>query len=57
MNIAVDKYPQTNTVKILIHELVNKFAINKDNIKTQYYIKISKISINFSIDIQSSSVL
>ena len=26
-------------------------CINKDNIKTQYYIKIIKISISFSIDI------
>ena len=30
---------------------------NKDNIKTQCYVKIIKIIISFSIDIQSSSVL
>ena len=29
MNIAVDKYPQTNTVKVVIHELMNEFAIVK----------------------------
>ena len=36
-------------------EKLNK--LNKDNMKTQCYIKIIKISKSFSIDIQSSSLL
>ena len=38
-------------------EKKKKFFLFKDNIKIQCYIKIIKINISFSIDIQSSSVL
>ena len=38
-------------------DIINSSLLNKDIIRTQCYIKIIKISISFSIDIQSSSVL
>ena len=43
--------------KLFIGMLEKLNKLNKDNMKTQCYIKIIKISISFSIDIQSSSVL
>ena len=38
-------------------EKKKKFSVFKDNMKIQICIKIIKINISFSIDIQSSSVL
>ena len=35
---------------------INSPLLNKDNIKTQCYIKVIKINISFSIDIESSSL-